>query len=198
MSAAAGDDDLQALRERRPGALEALVRAHSGALLGAALGLGLADTDAEELVQETFAAFLKGLERFEGRSRLRTYLFGILYNKASELRRRRGREQPLEGDDPAHESRFDARGHWARPPQGPEEAALSKEVSEIIARCAEGLTTAQRAAFFMKEVQGADPREICNVLDVSGTHLRVILFRARVKLRECLEKNWLERSGART
>ncbi|MBI3565093.1 MAG: RNA polymerase subunit sigma, partial [Elusimicrobia bacterium] len=88
------------------------------------------------------------------------------------------------------DARFGADGMWSRPPRGPEAAALDGEVREWVRRCAEGLSDDQRAVFFLKEVDGEEPAAICNALGVSTTNLRVLLHRAKLKLRECLERNW--------
>jgi RNA polymerase sigma-70 factor, ECF subfamily len=174
--------------------LERLVAEHTGPLLRGALAQGFSPADAEELVQETFVAYLQAQGRFEGRSSVRTFLFGILYNKGAELSRRRSRESATDDVEKVFDARFDARGHWlASAPKGPEDAALSAEIASLIARCAEGLSQAQRAAFFLKESEGAAPEDICNVLAVSDTNLRVLLFRARLRLRECLERAWESR-----
>jgi len=176
--------------------LKQAVADHTGPLLRGALALGWTLSDAEELVQDTFAAFLDGAARFEGRSALRTYLFGILYNKARELRRKRAKE--LGSDDleaeAAFRARFDAGGHWLpSQPKGPEAAALNDELAALIAACSEKLPEQQRAAFFLKEIEQLPGDEICNVLGVTDTHLRVLLFRARLRLRECLERSWDQR-----
>lgn len=176
--------------------LEAVVAEHAGALLRGALALGMSGPDADELVQDTFAAYLEAKDRFEGRSRLRTYLYGIMRHKAFALRRKRAKE--VGSDDveaeAAFAARFDARGHWlAREPKGPEAAALNDELGSLIARCAEALPDAQSEAFYLKEAEGLTSEETCNVLEVSSTHLRVLLFRARLKLRDCLEKSWTSR-----
>jgi RNA polymerase sigma-70 factor (ECF subfamily) len=173
--------------------LEQAVAEHTAPLLRGALALGWTLPDAEELVQDTFAAYLAGAGRFEGRSGLRTYLFGILYNKSRELSRKRAREpgsDDLEAEAAFH-ARFDPRGHWlASQPQGPEAAALNDELASLIAACAGTLPEQQRAAFFLKEAEGLSNPEVCNALGVSDTHLRVLLFRARLRLRECLERSW--------
>ena len=182
------------LPKRGAAAIEELVRRYSGPLFAASLAMGFPDSDAEELVQDTFVSFLSAAERFEGRSTVKTYLFGILYNKASALWRRRRRETSLDDEEPDFERRFDARGMWARPPQGPEDAALSGEVAAWIRRCSEKLTLSQRSAFFMREVEGEKTESLCNILGVSPTNLRVLFFRARTRLRECLEKNWLNKT----
>lgn len=178
------------LRGRKPEVLSALVRENLPNLLAGALALGLSRADADEVVQETFAAFLAGLDRFEGRSSLRTYLFGILYHKASHLRAKARREEAAEDIEAVFDARFDAAGMWARPPRGPEAEALDGEVREWVRRCAEGLSDDQRAVFFLKEVDGEEPEAICNALGVSTTNMRVLLHRAKLKLRECLERNW--------
>lgn len=174
--------------------LAKLVADHTGPLLRGALALGFSQPDAEELVQDSFVAFLDAQDRFEGRSSPRTYLFGILYNKGAALARKRAKEIASDDVEKAFDARFDARGHWlADEPKGPEAAALTAELAAQIKRCAEQLPAPQRAAFFLKEAEGASAGEVCNVLGVSGTNLRVLLFRARLRLRECLEKSWQAR-----
>jgi RNA polymerase sigma-70 factor (ECF subfamily) len=181
---------LEDLRARKPEALTAMVNDHLPRLLAGALSVGLSRADAEEVVQETFVAFLTGLDRFEGRSSLRTYLFGILYHKASNLRAKARREEGTEDIEAVVSARFNEDGMWSRPPRGPEAMALDAETRSWVEKCAEGLPDAQRAAFFLKEVEGEEPEAICNVLGVNPTNLRVMLHRARLKLRECLERNW--------
>lgn len=166
-----------------------VIEAHAGTLYNAALGLGLARADAEDLVQDTLATFFEKRESFEGRSSVRTYLFGILYNKAKQRWRKSWREEPADPVDKAFESRFDAAGVLRRL-DGPEETALNAELAALIADCSAGLTQAQAAAFHLKEVERLSTAELCKTLDVTETHLGVLLFRARNKLRECLEKKW--------
>ena len=167
-----------------------MVNEHLPRLLAGALSVGLSRSDAEEVVQETFVAFLSALDRFEGRSSLRTYLFGILYHKASALRAKARREEGSDDIEAVVSARFDPAGMWTRPPGGPEALALDGEIRRWVEKCSEGLPDAQKAAFFLKEVDGETPEAICNVLGVSATNLRVMLHRARLKLRECLEQNW--------
>jgi len=182
------------LKKRDPKAITAVVNRHTGDLLRGAFGLGWRQAEAEELVQETFVTFLDVVERFKGHSTIRTFLFGILYNKSKERGRKRSRELATDPVDAVFENRFNFIGHWkAGNPQGPEDAAMTGETAEVIAECMEGLGETQRAAFHLKEVEHEDAASVCNILDVSGTHLRVLLFRARNKLRDCIEKKWGDR-----
>lgn len=183
------ENELKVLKSRDAAAVTAVVQQNTQALLNAAYGLGVRDPDAEELVQETFAAFLGGLDRFEGRSSVRTWLFGILYRKALERWRKDKREEATDPVDVVFDKRFMG-GMWSAPPKGPDEEAVSSETAALIEECAEGLTAGQRAAFYLKEVEALPTQEVCNALEVSATNLRVLLFRARNKLRECLERKW--------
>ncbi len=183
-------EQIHALKTRQKGAIEALIDAHSKVLLSAAYGMGFAGPDAEELVQDTFVSFLDALGRFEGRSQLRTFLFGILYNKVTTLRRQRRRESADDEIEQIFEKRFDARGLWATPPTKPDEELVNRELGEWIMRCSDGLAAQMRAAFYMKTVEGEETETICKMLDISPTNLGVLLYRARLKLRECLERQW--------
>lgn len=187
------EEQVRRLRARENGAMAELVGALTQPLMAGAFAMGFLEQDAEELVQETFAAFLSAVDRFEGRSQLKTYLFGILYNKAADLRRKRFREDSLDELNTEFEKRFDPKGMWSAPPQGPEDAALTREIAVWIEKCAESLSATQRAAFFLREVEGESSEAIRNILGVSDTNLRVLMYRARTKLRECLEQNWARR-----
>jgi RNA polymerase sigma-70 factor (ECF subfamily) len=184
------EQQVQALRTRQNGAVKALIDAHADTLLSAAFGLGFSEADAEELVQDTFVTFLDALDRFEGRSQVRTYLFGIFYNKASNLRKQSQREAADEEIESIFDRRFDAKGMWIKPPAEPDAEAVNREISHWIERCSDGLSAQQRTAFYLKSVDGEGTESICKILNVSATHLGVLLYRARLKLRECLEKKW--------
>jgi len=180
--------DLQALRRRDGEAVRRLVATHSQILLSAAMGVGLPESDAEEVTQDTFVAFFEGVERFEGRSSLKTYLLGILYNKASALRRRQRRETAQEDIEAVFDARFGSLGVWNCFPRGPEQEALNAELRGWIKACSDALSTDQRAALYLKEVEGETTESVCSILSVTTTNLGVLLFRARNKMRECLEK----------
>ena len=182
---------LERLRHRDPEALADAAGENARPLFKAARALGFDEARAEDLVQDVFATFLERLDSFEGRSQLRTWLFGILYRKALERHRASIREDRMDPIDAVFESRFDACGKWARPPADLERLLLSKELGEMIGECMDGLPANQRAAFVLREVEGFDTAEICKILDVSVTNFGVLIFRARAKLRECLEaKGW--------
>jgi RNA polymerase sigma factor (sigma-70 family) len=189
MSGLLTDRQLRLLRAKDEAALSAVVNEHADALYAGARSLGVGPVDAEDLVQETLATFLGVVERFRGDSSLRTYLFGILYNKARQRWSSEWREQPTDPVDEAFEGRFDASG-TLRSLKGPEEENLASELAELIDGCASSLSQSQRAAFHLKEVEHESTETICKILGVSETNLGVLLFRARNKLRECLEKKW--------
>jgi RNA polymerase sigma-70 factor, ECF subfamily len=182
---------LDRLRRRDPEALAEAVRDHARPLFRAARGLGFSEPEAEDLVQDVFATFLERLDGFEGRSLLRTWLFGILHRKALERRRASITDDRTDSIDEVFESRFDMSGKWARPPADLERLFLSKELGELIRGCMDGLPANQREAFVLREVEGFETGEICKVLEVSVTNFGVLMHRARARLRECLEsKGW--------
>ena len=106
-----------AIRERDPEAIREVARAYLPQILRAAAGAGLNGQLAEDVTQSTFLTFLETAHRFEGRSRVRTWLFGILYRKIAEARRKAGREEAIEEIDAVFEQKFDASGSWTQPPR---------------------------------------------------------------------------------
>lgn len=173
--------------------IQEAVDRYTDALLAAAYAIGWGASDAEDLVQDTFLTYLEKADRFEGRSSLKTYLTGILYNKSLEKRRHKAREVARDPVDDVFEQRFSSVGVWRTRPRGPEDLALSKETAALIDTCLEGLTPAQRMAFYLREIEQTSTEEACNILDVTVTHLGVLLFRARNRVRECIEKKWGKR-----
>lgn len=168
-----------------------LIERYTENLMRAAFSLGFPDSEAEELVQATFCAYLEGGSRFEKRSRVLTYLFGILYNKARETRRYQGRHDSMDAAvDEAFDGHFDGAEHWNTDAEKDmtevEAKAQSAAVGEMLRDCLEKLGASMRMAFTMKEVEGCDPREICSALNITPNNLGVLLFRTRNRLRECL------------
>ena len=155
-------------------------------------------------MQEAWLGVLKGLGRFEGRSSLKTWIFRILTNTAKTRAVREGRSIPfsaLASDDGesggVEPDRFlgdDTRfpGHWALPPQrwdaAPEGRLLADETLELIEREIAKLPPNQAIVVTMRDVEGFDAEDVRNVLDISETNQRVLLHRARSKLRRALEE----------
>jgi len=153
---------------------------------------------AEEVLQETWAAIVDGCASFEGRSGLKTWACRILINTAKKRTAREARSVPMSslGDGEEHTvdpSRFAPEGYWVAPPtpfgegKTPEGLALHKEVREHIQRALEELPEAQRTVVTLRDVEGWDPQEVCNALDLTETNQRVLLHRGRARIRAALE-----------
>jgi len=161
--------------------------------------LQLRDTDlAEDVVQETLIAALEGRSTFSARSSLKTWLTGILKHKIVDAIRRKRREPARVslGDEfqiDEFDALFDATGHWESPPAewGDPEAHLSqREFFDVIEFCLDRLPPNTARVFMMREVMELDSAEICKELSITSTNLWVMLYRARVALRQCLEQHW--------
>ncbi len=156
---------------------------------------------AEDAVQEALLAALAGEANFAGRSNLRTWLTGILKHKVVDTIRRQSRERPvseLEREDEAGEfdALFDRRGHWEETPdawQQPEGALGQKQFFAALEACLRALPERTAQAFMMREHLGLETAEICKELGITPTHLWVMLHRARMALRLCLQTNWFGR-----
>lgn len=182
------EEFLTQLQQRQTNAISRLVQSYTEPLFKACLGLGFDSQAAEELVQRVWSTFFDVASNFEGRSHIRTFLFGILYNKASEMRRE---EKKIAKNDPIEdtmESRFSGDGNWTQPPIDPEQFLHQSQMTEIIKKCIDFLPLNQRMAFCLKEIDDKGSSDICKILEVSNTNLGVLLFRARNRLRECIEK----------
>ncbi len=152
---------------------------------------------AEDLVQETFLSALKGIDRFKGRSPLRTWLVGILKHKLID-HFRKGKPEVLVGDLTMHENeteadRLDRCG--APDPHmpawlGADKLLENKEFWDVLVKSLDSLPETHRRAFSLREIDGIKGDEICKILDITSTNLWVILHRARGKLRSCLDASW--------
>ena len=195
---------LESLRHGDERAFAALVEQHGAAMLRIARLYVRDRAVAEEVVQEAWLGLLRGLDRFEGRSSLRTWLFRIVANLAKTRAVREARSLPfsaLAGDGREDEGpsvapeRFRGpedrwSGHWASPPEEwgrPEHELLSSETREMIARAIEELPESQRQVITLRDVEGWSSDEVCNVLELSETNQRVLLHRARTKVRHALD-----------
>jgi RNA polymerase sigma-70 factor, ECF subfamily len=187
---------LERLRTRDRTAWEQIVETYLPQLLRAGRGMGFRREENEDLAQSAFTALVEGLDRFEGRSHIRTYLFGIFHNKVCEHIREKYRAEECDSIDQVIQARFDTRGRWRQPPVDLDNKILRREQAEILQECLETLPAAQRTALSMREIQGMTTAEICNKIGVTTTNLGVLLFRARNRIRECVEKK-VSRKGPR-
>lgn len=163
------------------------------------------DAWAEDVVSETLIAALEGRERFSGQSQLKTWVVGILKHKIIDHFRRGSREVSIDeyGDesrDDLVEELFRTDGHRVNPPLdwGDPEATLSQQqFFEILQACVDRLPAALGRVFMMREWLELDIAQICKELGITATNCSVMMFRARMRLRECLEVNWLGGQGSR-
>ncbi len=155
---------------------------------------------AEDVVQETLLAALQS-ESFSGKAAVRTWLTGILKHKIIDYFRRASREQPLEegGDiedfsEPGMDEFFAEDGHWMEAPVAlgdPETLAQQKQFWHILQVCLEKLPKQLSRLFLLREIEEKDNEEICKELEITATNAWVMLYRARMGMRKCLEINWL-------
>jgi RNA polymerase sigma-70 factor (ECF subfamily) len=207
MTALTIQDDTRLLAAARAGdedAFTALVERYHASLLRVAMIYVRNRAVAEEVVQETWLGVLTGLERFESRSLLKTWIFRILTNRAKTRAERERRTVPfsaLASEDEAagpsvEPDRFrDASdpwaGHWAAPPSSwedvPEHRLLARETREVIEDAIASLPLTQAQVITLRDVEGWDSVEVCRALEISETNQRVLLHRARSKVRAALE-----------
>jgi RNA polymerase sigma-70 factor (ECF subfamily) len=195
---------LQALRDRQEAAFVELIRSYHSSMLRVARIYVSTRAVAEEVIQETWVGVLRGIDRFEGRSSLKTWIFRILTNTAKTRAEREGRTIPFSALDPTRvpepavaPERFladdDPRwpGHWAVAPASwaglPEDRLLGKETRELVTGAIEALPASQRAVISLRDIEGWESAEVCNVLGLSETNQRVLLHRARSRVRRELE-----------
>lgn len=156
---------------------------------------------AEDAVQETMVAAIRGADSFAGGSSVRTWLVGILKHKIIDSIRKSSREQSLDQFESATDDvdvLFKPDGHYADAPAdwGNPEASLSQQrFFVVLQECMDSLPKATAQAFAMREVMGMDTAEICDSLRITDSNCWVLLYRARMKLRECLERNWIAKGG---
>jgi RNA polymerase sigma-70 factor (ECF subfamily) len=195
-------DDAELVRRIRTGdrtAFTGLVRRHGGALLRLARVFVRDEPLAEEVVQDTWVAVLDGLDGFEGRASFKTWVYRILANRARTRATREGRTVPFSalaaGDDDApglNPERFDEGGMWRDPPVGwseetPERLALAAETRAVMEAAVAALPPGQRAVLVLRDEDGLETEEICNLLGLTVTNQRVLLHRARTRVRQAIE-----------
>ncbi len=156
------------------------------------------DSMAEDVVSETLLAILEKPHNFAGRSTLRTYATGILKFKVIDVLRKRGREvhiEPLDEQslDDAMDALFAQDGHWKEPPpawQQPEKSLEQRQFFEQLQACVDRLPAKTGRVFMMREWLEREVDDICAELGITANNCGVMLYRARLQLRECLERNW--------
>jgi RNA polymerase sigma-70 factor, ECF subfamily len=193
---------IAALRDGDETAFTQLVDQHTPAMLGVARGYVPSREIAEEVVQETWIALLKGIDSFEGRSSLRTWLFAVMINIAKRrgLRERRDADAAVAAFtggtvDPARFRTADDPypGHWKRGeeptpfPDTPEGSVLGNELVDVARRELDRLPERQRIVVTLRDMLGFDSSEVCELLDVSIANQRVLLHRGRAAVRQVLE-----------
>ena len=148
--ASQGRDLLDRLRARDPVALRDVVDQHARRIYRAARGLGFSVSEAEDLAQEVFVTFIETIDRFEGRAKLGTWLFGILHHKAQERRRSHAREALTDSLDDGFDARFDERGAWIQPPVQADRLVASRQTAEALRDCLNGLPEQHREVFQLR------------------------------------------------
>ena len=177
-----------------------LLDAHYSALIRLAMTFVRSRNVAEEVVQETWIAVLNGLSKFEGRSALKTWIFRILINRAKSRGVKEARSLPFSAlgeDDEDRElasdaERFTSDGTWREPPEQledvPEQLLIQKETRQVMEEAIKKLPENQQRVITLRDLEGWSSADVCNVLDISETNQRVLLHRARTRVRKAIEK----------
>jgi RNA polymerase sigma-70 factor, ECF subfamily len=192
------DDDQMLLDRLRSGderAFEMLVARYDGGLHRVARTFVRTPSAADDVVQETWLGVLRGLHAFEGRSSLRTWMFTILVNQARMRGKRDARSLPFSaletGDRPTVDpAAFAADGRWASAPPrldgDPETGLLSGELRAQLLRAVDELSDEQRAVITLRDLVGCSAAEVCDLLGIKDGNQRVLLHRARTRVRDAL------------
>jgi len=197
----ASDSELEALRAGDEAAFQSLIRRHHGPMFRLAMTYVGDRGVAEDVVQEAWLTCLRSLDRFEGRSSLKTLLFGILVNVARSRRRKESRIVPFASifrrDDSdsrrptVDRARFGADGMWRQGPQSwdnlPESKVLGDETLQHVRAAIDALPAKQREVILLRDVAGFDAGEVSSLLGISAANERVRLHRARAAVRRNLE-----------
>ncbi len=195
---------VEALRRGDEPTFRAFVSRHHGGLVRVARTFVVNEAVAEEVAQDTWLAMIDGLDRFEGRSSLSTWLYAIAVNKARTRGARDARQVSFDPQDPTDAPwrsvaprRFEPSGqyagHWSEEPTDwrnlPETGLVAAETRAVIDRAIAALPVAQQAVITLRDVDGFDATEVCEIVGVSETNQRVLLHRARTRVRAALERH---------
>ena len=180
---------LIALKRGDRAAFATLVREHHSSLLGMARSM-LGEGEAEEAVQDAWIAAFRNIARFEGRASLKTWLTRIVINECRMRLRKHGRELNLDlttEEQDALTDRFRGNGHWQKPPVSwefntPEEMLEERDLQRCLDHHLADMPDNQRMVLQLRDIQGLEFDDICNLLDVSASNVRVLLHRARATL----------------
>jgi RNA polymerase sigma-70 factor (ECF subfamily) len=183
---------LEGLRAGDEKAFVALVGRHNRALFYVARSFVPTDAIAQEVVQDTWMAVVRGLSKFEGRSSIKTWLVRIAVNRARSTGTRESRVLPISAFEAAIDpDRFDSNGHWITPPEyfleDAEDRVVAESLSETIHSSLEDLPENQRQVVTLRDLEGLDSKEVCQLLELSEVNQRVLLHRGRSRLRQDLE-----------
>lgn len=175
--------------------LDTVVRDALPSLLRAARAAGCTSSESEDLVHDAILVFLRRSKEFDGRARASTWMHGILARRLMEWRRANHREAQSEALDDYFDALFDADGAWLQPPISPLRTLARHDAERLVHSCLDELTPQQRAAFTMRAIEELETSELCKILEMSANNLGVVLFRARLRLRACLERQGITGSA---
>lgn len=156
-------------------------------LLGIIYNNRIYGEQAEDILQNAWLTFFENIDKFREQSQLKVFIAGIVFNKIREHRRSLKRHIYEEDAEKIVEQSFLEDGHWRHQFDTPEKLMHSKQFVSHLEECMEGLSESQREAFSMREILGEKTEDICNILNISVSNLGVLLFRAKDKLRQCIE-----------
>jgi RNA polymerase sigma-70 factor (ECF subfamily) len=187
------------LRSGDEAAFSELIDRHHGSMLRIARIFVDDEAAAEEVVQETWVAVIGGLDDFEERSSLKTWIFSILSNQAKSRARTDARTKSwsslfdagMDEELSAESERFDGSGRWKSPPIpwkfDPEERMMKHKLLEVVQQALDALPASQRGVVWLRDVEGLSSEEVCQVFDLTAGNQRVLLHRGRAKVREAVE-----------
>lgn len=184
-----------ALRAGDEQAFMQVVEAYTPGMRRLALTFVRTPAVADDVVAEAWLGVLRGLDRFEGRSSLRTWIYRIVANIARTRAVKEARSAPFSsfGDEPSVDPERFIDGNWAKPPE-PWRAVLDSEARALVDRAIAALPDRQRQVIELRDVEGLSSEEVRNVLELSETNERVLLHRARSKVRAALEDYFKDRA----
>jgi RNA polymerase sigma-70 factor (ECF subfamily) len=182
---------LQRVRDGDHEAFAVLVRRYQAQLLRVAQTFVASRAVAEEVVQDTWLGVVRGVERFEGRSSFKTWLFRILVNRARTTGGREARTVSL-GPDIELADRFDSSGGWSKPPavwsEDAEDRIVAQKLAVKVKDSLHELPPAQREVLVLRDVEGLEPGAVCAMLGITDSNQRVLLHRGRTRMRSILER----------